>query len=439
MGGLGPQEVSQIARGACIFGFPFVANYHAFVHRLISTHDATQGAGFNRLVHNRELFAPQSHGTCSRDTLYSLGIIDLRREPVVISVPEAPDDQFYMLQIGDTSTERLPYISTMTTDNQAGEYVLVGPDFQGPLRTRPFNRVIATRGQFVVVQGHVVVLDPDDLSPAYAIQDGIRVRPLSAFLYRKPPPEPEPVSFLPWDRVAATGLGIFCYINMALAWHPPATHEVDLMASFAQIGVGPGRRFSTADLPPKVVSAMEEGITEAKAQIAEAAKESADGQLIDNWHWSTKDVSRFGTDYLLRAAISSRTIYPHAPDHALDARANVDLSGDPLVGKKTYELRFASGRLPPVYFAWSVTLYDAETTAMYDHPLERYSISDRTEGLPFNEDGSLAITIGHEVPQDKANWLPAPAGTFYLVLRLYGPKPEVLADRWTPPPVRRVD
>jgi hypothetical protein len=434
-----PQEAKRIAKEACIFGFPFVANYRIFVHRLISGDPLMQGAGFNQFAHNRRLFPPQTPETTQRDTVFSLGIVDLRREPAVISVPDVREGQAYMLQMGDTSTECLPYISTVTTENKAGNYVLVGPDSQGYLPGQQFDGVITTRGQFVVMLGRTVVFDPNDLSPAHAIQDGMQMRPLSEFLGTEPPPEPKAVEFLPWDDEAAAGLGIFDYINMALAWHPPAIHEVEAMASYAQIGVIPGQRFTTAGLSDEVVSAMEEGAAEAREVITETAKESAGGELIGTWIWSTEDISRFGTDYLLRAAISLQTIYPNAPDHAIYGRANSDLDGKPLMGENAYELRFEPGGLPPVHWFWSLTMYDADTTAMYPNPLERHSIGDRTEGVKFDDDGSLTLTIGHSEPEDKSNWLPAPEGTFYLVLRLYAAKPEVLAGKWTPPPVRRIN
>lgn len=70
-------------------------------------------------------------------------------------------------------------------------------------------------------------------------------------------------------------------------------------------------------------------------------------------------------------------------------------------------------------------------------PLKRYSIGDRTEGIKFDGDGSLTVTIGHGEPENKSNWLPAPEGGFYLVLHLYAAKPEVSAGKWTPPPVRK--
>jgi hypothetical protein len=83
-------------------------------------------------------------------------------------------------------------------------------------------------------------------------------------------------------------------------------------------------------------------------------------------------------------------------------------------------------------------MYDAKTTAMVPNSLERYSISDRTPGIQFGADGSLTLIFRHAEPEDKANWLPAPEGAFYLILRLYGARSEVFEGKWTPPPVRKV-
>ena len=439
MGNLTPQEAKEIAKEAYIFGFPFVANYRVFMHPLISGHPLMQGAGFNQFAHNRQLFPPTTADTTQRDTIFSLGILDLCLEPVVISVPDVPEGQVYMLQMGDTSTESLPYISTLTTGNKARDYVLVGPDFQGYLPAPRFDGVITTRGQFVIMLGRTVVFDPTDLSPAHAVQDGMQMRSLSEFLGSEPPQEGEPVDFLTWKPEAAEGLGVFDYINMALAWHPPAIYEMDTMAEFARIGVIPGRRFTTEGLSPENVRALEDGVAEARAMINEMANEGAGGELINSWSWAIKDISRFGRDYLTRAAISLRNIYPNAPDHAIYGSANRDLDGNPFKGTNTYKLRFESGNFPPVNWFWSVTLYDTKTTAMVPNPLERYSIGDRTEGIKFDDDGSLTLTIGHSEPEDKANWLPAPEGEFYLIIRLYGAKPEVMAGKWTPPPVRQIE
>ena len=75
---------------------------------------------------------------------------------------------------------------------------------------------------------------------------------------------------------------------------------------------------------------------------------------------------------------------------------------------------------------------------MYPNPLERYSIGDRTEALKISDDGYLTVTIRHDEPKDKSNWLPAPKGPFYLVLRTYWPEQAALDGAWTPPSVKRI-
>jgi hypothetical protein len=71
---------------------------------------------------------------------------------------------------------------------------------------------------------------------------------------------------------------------------------------------------------------------------------------------------------------------------------------------------------------------------LYANSIGRHSIGDRTPGLARDADGGLSLSIGHEAPADMSNWLPAPAGPCYLVLRLYVPRPEVRT--WTAPPLR---
>lgn len=112
-----------------------------------------------------------------------------------------------------------------------------------------------------------------------------------------------------------------------------------------------------------------------------------------------------------------------------------------------YTLTFAAGELPPVNAFWSVTLYDGKTQLLIENPINRYLInSPMLPDLKKNPDGSLTIYIQKDSPdKDKEpNWLPAPDGPIYLVMRLYWPKkelPSVLPPgdgTWKPPAVKRV-
>ena len=59
------------------------------------------------------------------------------------------------------------------------------------------------------------------------------------------------------------------------------------------------------------------------------------------------------------------------------------------------------------------------------------------EDFQMGEDGSLTFLIQKDPPggEMETNWLPAPDGPFYMVMRLYGPEAEALDGTWTPPPV----
>jgi hypothetical protein len=287
----------------------------------------------------------------------------------------------------------------------------------------------------VVVLGRVSILDLDDLTPLHAIQDGMSIRPLSEVIGVDAPPEPAPVDFIDWDDELAAGLGVFDYVNMALAWHPPALAEVDDMTRFARIGVVPGQRYSTEGLSDDVVAAIEQGIAEARAELETNVEEMT--PVVNGWNWSVADISRFGTDYLTRATVSLKNIYPNAPDHAIYGQAFRDSDGETLVGNQSYTIVFAAGELPPVDWFWSLTLYDASTTSMFPNPTGRTSIGDRTTGLVYGDNASLTVTIQHETPTENANWLPAPAGPIYLVLRAYGPTAAVADGSWVPPAVIR--
>jgi hypothetical protein len=94
-----------------------------------------------------------------------------------------------------------------------------------------------------------------------------------------------------------------------------------------------------------------------------------------------------------------------------------------------------------------VTIYDGKTQLLIENPINRYLInSPMLPGLKKNADGSLTIYIQNKSPgtDKEANWLPAPNGPIYLVLRLYWPKtspPSILLvgkGTWQPPGIRRL-
>lgn len=108
-----------------------------------------------------------------------------------------------------------------------------------------------------------------------------------------------------------------------------------------------------------------------------------------------------------------------------------------------WETSFDPGRFdpqPPVNAFWSLTMYSAETQLFVLNAINRYSVGDRTKGTVYGKDGSLEIFLQADEPTDpreRANWLPAPKGRFYLLIRHYSPKAAILTGDWLPPPITR--
>jgi hypothetical protein len=149
-------------------------------------------------------------------------------------------------------------------------------------------------------------------------------------------------------------------------------------------------------------------------------------------------MGRYGQDYLWRAVVAVVGLGANVPEDAIYPRATTDVSNEPLNGRNKYVVRFAEGALPPVKAFWSVTMYNAKQ-AFVDNPIGRFVVSDH-DSLSFGDDGSLTLYVQHESPgrDRESNWLPAPADSFNLVLRLYWPTRAILDGEWRPPAIERL-
>lgn len=146
----------------------------------------------------------------------------------------------------------------------------------------------------------------------------------------------------------------------------------------------------------------------------------------------------YGTDYRRRAMVALGGLGCNLPEDALYPGTATDESGELLTGRRDYVLHFAADEIPAADAFWSLTMYDAEGFQV-PNPIDRFAIGDR-DPLVYAEDGSLEILIQHDSPgsERESNWLPAPAGEFQPMLRIYSPKPEALRRGVVLPPIKRI-
>ena len=209
----------------------------------------------------------------------------------------------------------------------------------------------------------------------------------------------------------------------------PATQEDKaIRAKLASIGIGPGKKFDFKDLSLEhkaaVLLGMKDGRRKVDKYLATRMKD------INGWNVGSLfgDRAFYNGNWLMRAAAAKAGIYGNDAVEAMYPMTRADANGETLDGSKhNYTLTFPAGQLPPVNAFWSVTMYDGKTQFLIKNPINRYLInSPMLPGMKKNADGSLTLYIQKDSPgKDKeANWLPAPDGPIYLVMRLYWPKTE---------------
>ena len=141
--------------------------------------------------------------------------------------------------------------------------------------------------------------------------------------------------------------------------------------------------------------------------------------------------------YLPRATAALVGLYGNSGAEAVYPAYFVDSERDQLnAAEHNYVVKFAAGELPPAKAFWSLSMYDGMTQLFIDNSLDRYLVNSAMNGdFIFEDDGSLVIHLQKNPPgtDREANWLPAPDGPFYLVLRLYLPEQRVLDGRWIAP------
>ena len=437
-----PVEARLIAKEACIYGFPLVDSYRIQHSYFVDRAGPEFKAPWNALFNNARVYTPDDKAiqTPNSDTPYSYVGADLRAEPLVFTVPQVENGRYYSLQFIDMYTFNFAYVGSRATGNGAGRYLLAGPGWHG--ETPPgVDAVIRCETQFAFVLYRTQLFDPADIENVKKIQAGYKVQSLSQFLGVPAPASPPAVDFLTPLEVddARTSLDFFTVLNFLLQFCPTHSSETELMARFARIGVGAGRSFDAASLPADVRKALSDGMADGWKAFNEFKTTEIDtGKSTSADGFGTRAYLK--NDYLQRMSAAVLGIYGNSKEEAIYPAYFVDAGGRNLNGANRYALRFAAQQLPPVEAFWSLTLYELPASLLSANALNRYLInSAMLPGLKRDSDGGITLHVQHASPgaDAESNWLPAPNGPFFCVLRLYWPQPEALDGRWKAPQMQQ--
>jgi hypothetical protein len=431
-----PAEARAIAKDAYIYGYPLVDNYRIQYAYYVDKNNPNFKAPWNQIKNINSVFTPADTAvqTPNSDTPYSWAGLDLRAEPIVISVPAIEKERYYDVEIWDAYTFIVGYAGSRTTGNDAGNFMVVGPGWKGET-PKSIKKVYVSDTDFGVVVFRTQLFDPADIGNVEKIQAQYKMQPLSAFLGTATPPAAPAVDFIKplTKEEQKTSLEFFNIMNFVLGYSPTVPSEVALRERFARIGIEGGKTFDPANLSPEMKAAIEQGRADAWEAFAGGVRELTEGKLTSGDVFGSREYLK---DNYLNRWLGTIGIYGNAKEEAMYPIYRVDSDGKPLSGANRYRLRFAPGEYPPVNAFWSLTMYDLPQSLLVANPINRYLInSPMLPQMKKDADGGLTLYIQHESPgKDKeSNWLPAPRGPFATYMRLYWPKEAALDGSWTKP------
>ncbi len=441
---LTPEQAKEIAEEAYIFAFPMIDHYKMMFAQAMYPESGAYVAPFNQFVNMTSLNGPKDTIIVrpNNDTFYSGVWFDLSGQPYVLKVPAITDNRYYSFQFIDMYTHNTNYVGTRTTGFDAGNYMIAGPNWTGET-PEGINKVIRSEGSYLLALGRTQVFGPKDAEKAQAIMAENQLVSLSEFtgevhiaVVNNPPPFP------PYNRENAGNENFIAYLNALMTQGEIHPTEKELFQRFAKIGIEPGKDFNSADFDAEIIKAINEGIASATEKIKDESTKL--GERKNGWQLVS---GAFGSreamqgKYLTRAAAAYFGLYGNDLEEAFYPETTFDADSADLDGSKyNYTLHFDADKIPPVKAFWSLSMYKLPEQLFIENEINRYVVSSVTEGLQYNEDGSLDVYIQKENPgKDKeSNWLPAHNGKFSIQARLYWIEQSGLNPLYKMPAVQKI-
>ncbi len=391
-------------------------------------------APLGQLFHAKTLATPEmvSLTRPNVDTVYSQAYVDLGAEPYLLYKPKT--DRYCSVQLFDGYSNTPDVLGTGARGgSDACTYAFTGPFFEGILPEDVVQIKISTDFLWLLLRTRSFGVD--DLPNVYAIQQKMKLYPLSAHGRTYEPPEgtyQKENDFIAMQRIAEMRPQEFFDRFNRLAVRNPGTHEDEpFLNCFKKLGIGAGLTFRI-DALSNEAQKQAEALNQLMDQ--EFAIKHANITLRNGWAYMGITSGDFGTDYAFRAVVTQGG-FVNPPSMAIYPSMSQDINGQILRGSKKYQLHFEKDMLPPHDESgwWSLTAYD-EPGHLIANSLHRYNINN-LNNLYINDDGSVDLYIQTENPGGKyeANWLPVCPEAFSLTMRIYLPKETVLSGSWKIP------
>lgn len=426
------KNIWETVEAAYVYTFPLVLMDATETSATNTEKAATEKAPVNQFIHSVALADAQFKTvvTPNVDTIYSQVWYDLSEEPMVYELPET--DRFCKVQVLDGWT------NTAAVLDKAGAYAITLSTWEGELPEGVTRIDVPTSMAWSITR--IVLTGEEDLPNVYAIQEKMKLMPLSDYIsgdtYEPPRGSySEENDYIPVDKVLSMDpITFFNKANELMVKNSPAAADKEMLEKIAAVNIGPGMEFDTSVLTGDVAENWKTMLTEIQLKLIKEGQKFS--KKLGQWDYFGEPIGDFNTEYAYRALVALAGLGANTVEVALYPKIEQDADGNTLTGEKSYILHFES--YPQVLEGgfWSVTAY-GDDDFLIDNPIDRYCINDRSD-LKVNDDGSVDVILSKDAPEDTTNWLPVGDGGFHLYMRIYTPDMDAL-ETWTAPTITEID
>ena len=397
------ENIWETVEDAYVYAFPLVLMDATETSATNTEEVVNKKAPVNQFIHSVALADAQFRTvvTPNVDTIYSQVWYDLSEEPMVYELPKT--DRFCKVQVLDGWT------NTAAVLDKAGAYAITLSTWEGKLPEGVTRIDVPTSMAWSITR--IVLSGEEDLPNVYAIQEKMKLMPLSDYIsgdtYEPPRGSySEENDYIPVDKVLSMDpITFFNKANELMVKNSPAAADKEMLEKIAAVNIGPGMEFDTSVLTGDVAENWKTMLTEIQLKLIKEGQKFS--KKLGQWDYFGEPIGDFNTEYAYRALVALAGLGANTVEVALYPKIEQDADGNTLTGEKSYILHFES--YPQVLEGgfWSVTAY-GDDDFLIDNPINRYCINDRS-GLQANDDGSVDVILSEDAPQNTINWLPVGA------------------------------
>ncbi len=428
---LSPERIQALTSQAYIFSYPLIMNYATMYKQAINTASPEYVGGFGKFRHygfatsdNKDIVSPNN------DTPYSWAWVDLRSEPWVLVMPPVDANRYYTSQWDDLWAYVLDSPGSVIDGQGGGTYLIASIDWKGNT-PEGVKRVIRGDSYFLGTLTRTGADGPNDLVNVQKVQAGYKLMPLHEYLKQAAPEAAKSVDWIPFATGDEKTINAFKYVNFTLPFTIPNAMDKPALDSMALLGIAPGMPWDTIKFTVATKKAIKAGLADAMKELAAYQAKAKSGELFN-----TREALK--TNYIARTFGVIEGIFGNYASQATYIAWHTDTDGNQInTANASYKVTFKKGETPPAKYFWSITMYNMPQRFLVANPINRYSIGSRSSQLKTNANGSIDIYISKTSPGKalESNWLPAPDGEPFIIMRVYGPGQTVLDGTYKLPPM----